>query len=134
MHINSHEYKLDKETIIVSETDAKGRIVYANEDFCRISKYSKDELIGHPHNMVRHPDMPKAAFEDLWQTVKSGKVWKGIVKNRTKDDGFYWVNATVYPSTTSQGDIRYFSVRVRPTPDEVEKAEALYETLQSTGA
>jgi len=124
-----HEHKLKKETIIVSETDAKGKIIYANEDFCKISHFSKDELIGKSHNMVRHPDMPKAAFADLWQSVKAGKVWKGIVKNRTKDGGYYWVNATVYPSTTSEGEVRYFSVRVRPTADEIELAEKLYATL-----
>ncbi len=129
MRHSDHEYKLDKETIIVSETDAKGKIVYANDDFCTISKFSKDELIGKPHNMVRHPDMPKAAFADLWQTVKAGKVWQGIVKNRTKDGGYYWVNATVYPSQTPEGEIKYFSVRVRPTHDEIEEAEKLYATL-----
>ncbi len=130
MRKDGHEYKLDKETIIVSETDGKGKIVYANEDFCKISKFTKDELIGKPHNIVRHPDMPKAAFEELWKTVKEGRVWKGIVKNRTKDGGYYWVNATVYPSQTPEGEVRYFSVRVRPTVDEIEKAEALYATLQ----
>lgn len=129
MRNDDHEYKLKKETIIVSETDAKGKIIYANEDFCKIAGFSKDELIGKPHNLVRHPDMPKAAFADLWQSVKAGKVWKGIVKNRTKDGGYYWVNATVYPSTTREGEVRYFSVRVRPTADEIELAEQLYATL-----
>jgi aerotaxis receptor len=130
MRKEGHEYKLDKETIIVSETDAKGKIVYANEDFCKIAKFTKDELIGKPHNIVRHPDMPKAAFDDLWRTIQSGKVWKGIVKNRSKDGGYYWVNATVYPSQTPEGEIRYFSVRVRPTVDEIEKAQAQYAALQ----
>ena len=130
MRKEGHEYKLDKETIIVSETDAKGRIVYANEDFCKIAKFTKDELIGKPHNIVRHPDMPKAAFADLWKTIQEGNIWKGIVKNRSKDGGYYWVNATVYPSQTAEGEIRYFSVRVRPTIDEIEKAEAIYATLQ----
>lgn len=130
MRKDGHEYKLDKETIIVSETDAKGRIIYANEDFCKISKFTKDELIGKPHNIVRHPDMPKAAFADLWKTIQEGNIWKGIVKNRSKDGGYYWVNATVYPSQTAEGEIRYFSVRVRPTIDEIEKAEAIYATLQ----
>jgi len=95
MSMKEHEYKLDRKTIIVSQTDAKGDIVYANEDFCKISKYSKDELIGQPHSLVRHPDMPKAAFEDLWNTLKSGQTWRGVVKNRTKDGGYYWVFATV---------------------------------------
>ena len=129
MAVKDHEYKLDRETIIVSETDSKGKIIYANEDFCKISKYSKEELIGHPHSMVRHPDMPKAAFEELWNTVKNGQVWNGIVKNRTKDGGYYWVHATIYPSQTAEGKIKYFSVRVKPTTDEIENAEKLYAIL-----
>ena len=129
MSLKEVEYKLDRKTIIVSETDAKGKIVYANDDFCKISKYSKDELIGCPHNVVRHPDMPKAAFKDLWQTIKSGKVWKGVVKNRAKDGGYYWVYATVYPSQTTDGTVKYFSVRVKPTTDEIENAKNLYATL-----
>lgn len=74
--------------------------------------------------------MPKAAFEDLWKTVKAGKIWNGIVKNRTKNGGFYWVNATAYPSKTRNGEIRYISVRVKPTKEEIEKAEKLYKTMK----
>lgn len=125
----SEEILLDKKTMIVSETDAKGIIIYANADFCKIAGYTKDELIGNPHNMVRHSDMPKAAFEDLWETVKRGDVWNGIVKNRTKNGGYYWVNATVFPSKDVNGNIRYVSVRVKPTKEEIEKAENLYKTL-----
>ncbi|WP_320033743.1 PAS domain-containing protein [Halarcobacter sp.] len=124
------EIKLDKKTMIVSETDAKGIIVYANEDFCKISGYTKDELIGNPHNMVRHEDMPKAAFKDLWETVQSGNVWKGIVKNKTKKGDYYWVNATAYPSVDAKGNKRYISVRVKPTDKEIEKAISLYKTLK----
>jgi aerotaxis receptor len=129
MALREHEYKLDRETIIVSETDRKGKIIYANEAFCRISKYSKDELIGKPHSLLRHPDMPKAAFEELWRTIKSGKIWKGVVKNRTKDGGYYWVYAMVYPSQAPDGAVKYFSVRVKPTTEEIEMAEELYATL-----
>lgn len=123
------EVLLDKKTMIVSETDAKGIIIYANADFCKIAGYSKDELIGKPHNMVRHNDMPKAAFEDLWKTVQSGQIWNGIVKNKTKNGDFYWVNATAFPSRDSNGDLRFISVRVKPTNDEIKNAEALYKTL-----
>ncbi len=129
MALKEHEYKLDRGTIIVSETDANGNIIYANEAFCRLSKYTKEELIGQSHNIVRHPDMPKAAFEDLWKCVKSGRVWKGVVKNRTKDGGYYWVYATVYPSQTTEGKTKYFSVRVKPTTEEIENAEKQYATL-----
>lgn len=125
----SQEVKLSKDTMIVSETDAKGNIIYANADFCEIAGYTKQELIGKPHNVVRHADMPKAAFKDLWETVKSGKVWKGIVKNKTKNGGYYWVNATAYPSKRVNGELRYISVRVKPTDDEVNNAIELYKTL-----
>jgi aerotaxis receptor len=125
----SSEVKLAKDTMIVSETDEKGIIIYANDDFCKIAGYSIDELIGEPHNLVRHSDMPKAAFKDLWDTVQAGKTWKGIVKNKTKNGGYYWVNATAFPSKDSNGNLRYISVRVQPTQQEVVEAEALYKTL-----
>lgn len=123
------EVVLNKDTMIVSETDSKGNILYANSDFCKIAEYTKDELIGKPHNIIRHKDMPKAAFKDLWDTVQSGKIWNGIVKNKTKNGNFYWVNATAYPSVDSQGNLRYISVRVKPTKEEIENAIALYKTL-----
>ncbi len=124
------EVILDRKTMIVSETDERGTIIYANDDFCTIAGYTKEELIGKPHNIVRHPDMPKAAFEDLWRTIQNGKIWKGIVKNKTKKGEYYWVNATAYPSTDANGKKRYISVRVKPTADEVKKAETLYKTLK----
>ena len=126
---NNDEVKLDKNTMIVSETDQKGRIIYANSDFCKISGYTKQELIGQAHNIVRHEDMPKAAFKDLWETIQSGNIWNGIVKNKTKDGGFYWVNATAYPSKSLNGNLRYISVRVKPTDSEINNAITLYKTL-----
>lgn len=121
------EVFLEQDTIIVSQTNSKGEIIFANNDFCKIAGFSLDELIGKAHNTVRHSDMPKWAFEDLWRTLKSGKTWKGIVKNRTKDGGYYWVNATAFPSRSSDGTIRYVSVRVKPTKEEIEIAKKLYE-------
>lgn len=114
------EIELDKNILIVSETNEKGIIVYANSDFCKISGYTKDELIGKPHNIVRHSDMPKSAFKHLWDTIKSGKTWTGVVKNATKNGGFYWVYATIYPSIDVNGNRRYISVRVKPTRQEIE--------------
>ena len=125
----SKETVLDKNAFLVSETDLKGVIKFANEDFCKIAGYKKEELLGSPHNIVRHPDMPKAAFKDLWQTVQSGKIWKGIVKNKTKNGGFYWVNATAYPSKKANGELRYISIRIKPTDKEVADAVNLYLTL-----
>ena len=124
------EIELDKNTMIVSETDEKGIITYANSDFCLIAGYEKYELIGQHHNLVRHMDMPKAAFKDLWNTVQSGQIWKGIVKNKTKNGDFYWVNATAYPSIDSNGKKRYISVRVRPTNSEISNAIELYKNLK----
>lgn len=125
----SREVKLGKDTMIVSETDDKGIIIYANSDFCKIAEYTKDELIGKPHNIVRNRDMPRVAFQDLWETVRRGEVWNGIVKNNTKNGNFYWVNATAFPSIDSNGEKRYISVRIKPTEEEIKNAEALYKTL-----
>ena len=126
----SQEVKLSIDTMIVSETDAKGNIIFANSDFCDIAGYTTEELIGKPHNTVRHKDMPKAAFEDLWKTIKSGNIWNGLVKNRTKNGGYYWVNATAYPSKNEKGELRYISVRIKPTDKEIEDAINLYKTLK----
>jgi aerotaxis receptor len=126
----NNEIKLPKDIMIVSEADEKGVILYANDDFCKIAGFSRDELIGKPHNIVRHKDMPKAAFEDLWKTIKSGNIWHGIVKNNTKNGDYYWVNATAYPSKTVDGNIRYISVRVKPTNEEISNAINLYSKLK----
>ena len=98
---------------IVSKTDKKGIITYVNDKFCQVSKYSRDELIGKPHNIVRHPDMPKEAFKDMWDTIKNKKkIWQGVVKNRAKDGSFYYVNATVGPILDQNGEIQeYIALR-----------------------
>lgn len=126
----SNELILSEDIMIVSETNAKGEIVFANNDFCKIAGYSIDELVGKPHNLVRHKDMPKVAFKDLWRTIQAGRIWKGIVKNRTKDGKYYWVNATAFPSKSLNGEIRYISIRVKPTKEEIENAQKLYSTLE----
>ena len=123
---NGRETVLDKNAFLVSETDAKGIIKFANEDFCKIAGYSLSELIGNPHNMVRHSDMPKKAFKSLWDTVQKGNIWTGYVKNATKDGGYYWVFATVYPFESSDGSMGYLSCRKKPTNEEIQKAEILY--------
>jgi PAS domain S-box-containing protein len=122
--------QLSKDIILVSETNTKGEIIFANKDFCKIAGYNISELIGKPHSIVRHNDMPKEAFKDLWKTIQSGKLWNGIVKNKTKDGDYYWVNATAFPSVQVNGEIRYISTRVKPTDDEISKANILYSTLK----
>jgi len=99
MEYNESEFLIETEVpedeLIISRTDLKGHITYANETFCEISGYDESELLGKPHNIVRHPDMPRGAFQDLWQTLQEKKQWIGIVKNMRKDKGFYWVKAIV---------------------------------------
>lgn len=124
----SKEIKLQNSAMIVSETDEKGNIIYANEDFCQVCGFTKEELIGKPHNIVRHQDMPKVAFKGLWDVIKAGQEWRGIVKNKAKNGDYYWVKAYVY--SVNDGDKkRYISVRTKPKEKEVKDAEALYKTL-----
>jgi methyl-accepting chemotaxis protein/aerotaxis receptor len=114
--------------VIVSKTDTKGIITYANDTFVKISGFSREELVGKNHNMVRHPDMPPLAFADLWQTIQSGYAWRGIVKNRTKNGDHYWVRATVSPIIENGNIVGYLSLRKKPSRDEVANAEALYKS------
>jgi len=127
--MNNKETVLNEDAFLVSETDAKGVIQFANDDFCKVAGYPVEELIGQPHNKVRHPDMPKAAFKDLWETVKKGEIWSGYVKNATKDGGFYWVFATVFPFESCDGSKGYLSCRRKASVDEIQKATQLYKTL-----
>ena len=120
------ETVLDEYAFLVSETNEKGIISFANDDFCKIAEYSLDELMGQPHNMVRHPDMPKKAFNSLWDTVSSGEIWTGYVKNATKSGGYYWVFATVYPFESCDGGNGFLSCRRKATKEEIASAEELY--------
>lgn len=123
------EIILDDFAFLVSETDEKGIIIFANDDFCKIAEYSVDELIGKPHNIVRHKDMPKVAFKDLWDTVKKDEVWSGYVKNATKSGNYYWVFATVFPTVTSDGKKGFLSCRRKATKEEINEHDTLYKTL-----
>ena len=123
------ETVLDDYAFLVSETDEKGTILFANEDFCKIAEYDIDELIGKPHSMVRHKDMPKLAFKSLWDTVQKGKVWTGYVKNATKNGGYYWVFATVYPFESCDGSKGYLSCRRKASEEEIDAAVKLYLTM-----
>lgn len=126
---NGAERILSDKAFLVSETDEKGIIIFANDDFCNIADYRVEDLIGQPHNIVRHSDMPRAAFKDLWDTIKAGKTWTGFVKNKTRGGNqYYWVYATVYP-VMREGRRHYISCRRKPTADEIESSIALYKTL-----
>ncbi|MGL4250717.1 MAG: methyl-accepting chemotaxis protein [Aeromonas sp.] len=128
-HIQDNEVEFPADLQLVSTTDLRGVITYANPVFCEIAGYSADELVGHNHNIVRHPDMPKAAFADLWARLKEGKPWRGIVKNRCKDGSYYWVDAYVTPIYEGSRISGYQSVRCKPDPELKKVANRTYQAL-----
>ena len=115
--------------LIVSTTDREGNIMHINHAFIEMSGYTQEELIGTPHSILRHPDMPPAAFKDLWDTVQKGEKWQGIVKNLRKDGGYYWVKATVIPNIRNGEVVGYTSVRRKPSSIVVDECIKLYPTL-----
>ncbi|MBK1721265.1 methyl-accepting chemotaxis protein [Thiocystis violacea] len=117
--------------VIVSTTDTKGIITYCNRPFIEISGFEESELIGANHNVIRHPDMPPAAFKDLWATVKTGKPWRGLVKNRCKNGDHYWVDAYVTPVYEGETLVGYQSVRTKPTRARIDAAERLYARVRA---
>ncbi len=119
---------------LISTTDLKGQITYVNEDFIKVSGFEWDELIGKPHNVIRHPDMPPAAFKDLWQTIKEGEVWSQLVKNRCKSGDHYWVMAYVTPVYAGDEIVGYQSIRTKPTKEQIRNAEKLYAELNDKKA
>lgn len=129
--VTDRERTFNAEEKLISVTDASGVITDCNEAFVDISGFTKDELIGQPHNLIRHPDMPPEAFRNMWSYLKTGKPWMGIVKNRCKNGDFYWVNAYVTPMTENGKVVGYQSVRVVPHRDEVQRCEKLYRQLNN---
>ncbi|MBR0786425.1 methyl-accepting chemotaxis protein [Bradyrhizobium iriomotense] len=124
------EYPVSDETLIVSRTDLKGKLTYFNEDFLAAAGFTSAELMGQPHNIVRHPDMPPEAFDNLWDTLKAGKPWLGAVKNRRKNGDFYWVLATASP-IRENGQVKgYTSIRTRLPADQRKLAEEVYAAIR----
>lgn len=115
--------------LIVSRTDTAGIITHVNHSFVEMSGFAEEELIGQPHHILRHPDMPPAAFADLWKTLERGEKWHGYVKNLRKDGGFYWVYATAIPNIRKGQVVGYSSVRRQPSRARVEECMKLYPTL-----
>ncbi|GAX87262.1 conserved hypothetical protein [Lebetimonas natsushimae] len=129
------EVFLKEEDFIVSKTDLKSRILYGNEIFISISGYSEEEILGKPHNILRHPDMPRCAFKILYDHIQNGKEWFGYVKNLRKDGGYYWVYANISPTFDAQGKhIGYYSVRRKPREGFKHIIEPLYQNLLSIEA
>ena len=129
--ITDREVLMKEGEALVSKTDAGGRITFVNRAFIDISGFTEAELIGQPHNLVRHPHMPKEAFADLWATIKSGKAWEGLVKNRTKSGDFYWVRANATPLVEDGNIVGFMSVRSKPSREDVAAAEQLYEKFRA---
>jgi aerotaxis receptor len=128
--VTNVETLLPEGEFIYSRTDLEGRIVEANDAFSRICGFSREEMIGQPHTLVRHPDMPPAAFEEVWRDLYGGLPWRALVKNRRKDGGFYWVVANASPVRENGQIIGYQSVRVRPAREDIAAAEAVYARIR----
>ncbi len=124
--VTQHEYLMPSEQTLVSVTDLKGRITYCNPAFIVVSGFTRDELLGQPHNIVRHPQMPEEAFRDLWSTIQAGLPWEGLVKNRRKNGDYYWVQANATPMMDGDSITGFLSVRTAPSREQVQAAEKLY--------
>lgn len=131
MPVTQNEIKLTPGQTIVSKTNPKGLITYINRDFIDISGFTEAELLGQAHNIIRHPDMPQAAFKDLWDTVRAGKPWRGMVKNRCKNGDHYWIEANVTPIWANGEIVEFMSVRSKPSEQQIRDAEALYARLNA---
>jgi aerotaxis receptor len=129
--VTNVETLLPEDQFIYSRTDLKGQIAETNDAFCEISGFSRQEMLGQPHNIVRHPDMPSAAFDDMWRTLKAGLPWRALVKNRRKDGGFYWVVANVSPVRENGQVTGYQSVRSRPSREEIAGAAGVYARINA---
>lgn len=132
--VTNTEFQFPDGVTLVSTTDLKSHITYCNPAFISVSGYSREELIGQPHNMIRHPDMPPEAFRDMWATLQSGSPWSAMVKNRRKSGEHYWVLANATPVLENGQPVGYMSVRTKPTREQVEQAEKLYARMRAEAA
>ena len=129
--VTNHEYEFPAEATLMSTTDPQSHITYANDAFVSVSGFSREEIEGNPHNMVRHPDMPPEAFADMWETLKGGEPWTAIVKNRRKNGDHYWVRANAMPLSRDSRITGYVSVRTKPSREEIHAAELLYSDFRN---
>jgi aerotaxis receptor len=126
------EYFFD-DNVIISQTDTKGVITYANRVFIKVSGYEKEELIGAPHNILRHPDMPKEIFQKMWETIQSGQVWNGLIKNLRKDGLYYWVDTEILPVRDDNGVITgYIAARKAASRKDIQETEEIYQKMLET--
>jgi aerotaxis receptor len=132
--VTQKEISLGDDCIILSTTNEKGQITYVNEDFIRYSGFLEEELLGKSHNVVRHPDMPPEAFENLWSTITSSKPWMGLIKNRCKNGDHYWVDAIVTPIVRNGRITEYQSIRTKANREDIERVERIYKNLSNKQA
>lgn len=128
--VTQREFAFPPDETLVSVTDLKGRITYCNPAFIHVSGFSREELLGQPHNLVRHPDMPEEAFRDMWHTIQKGLPWTGMVKNRRKNGDHYWVQANATPMMDGSQITGFLSVRTVPSREQVQAAEQLYTLMR----
>ncbi|MHA7880787.1 MAG: methyl-accepting chemotaxis protein [Saccharospirillum sp.] len=129
--VTQKEFLFPPEQQLISMTDTKGIIRHCNDAFVEVSGFSEAELLGQPHNLIRHPDMPPAAYENMWRHLKAGQAWMGLVKNRRKNGDHYWVSAYVTPVTENGTIVGYESVRIKPERDDVARVEKVYERVRA---
>ena len=129
--VTGKEIKLSTSDQLVTSTDTKGVITFCNTRFCEIAGYDESELLGQAHNIIRHPDMPPAAFAKMWQDLKAGRAWMGLVKNRCANGDHYWVDAYVTPVKERGQVVGYESVRVAPSQQQIDRAEEAYEKIRA---
>ncbi|WP_404376747.1 methyl-accepting chemotaxis protein [Vreelandella aquamarina] len=131
--VTQREYVLDDGDVLISKTDSQSHILYANQAFIDASGFSFEELYSSPHNIVRHPDMPESIFKDMWQDLQAGKYWSGLVKNRRKNGDYYWVRANVVPIREGKTVTGFCSIRIKPSTQEVARAEEVYRDIRLQG-
>ena len=128
--VTQREFDYPDDATLMSSTDTQSHITYANEAFIQVSGFEREDLLGQPHNLVRHPDMPTEAFADMWDTLKAGQSWTALVKNRRRDGDHYWVRANATPVVRGGQVVGYMSVRTKPSPEEVQAAESTYKEFR----
>jgi len=127
------EYIFDDDHVIISQTDTEGVITYGNRAFFRVSGYDREELLGQPHNVIRHPDMPKEIFKKMWETIQSGQVWNGLIKNLRKDGLYYWVSVEILPIRDADNKITgYISAKKAASKKDIQENEKIYQKMLET--
>ena len=129
----NEEYHFEKEDVLISQTDLEGNILYVNKKFQEVSGYSYDEIVGKPYSILRHPDMPDEVFEKMWETLHSGQVYSGIIKNLRKDGKYYWINLEILPIRDDNNEdiITYMSIARKASQKDIDENEAIYQKMVS---